>query len=70
MADVGLALFDTAIGPCGIAWRDAAIAAIALPERTADATRARLVRRYPDARDAPPRPRCRSSLRADLQRRR
>jgi O-6-methylguanine DNA methyltransferase len=42
-------IFDTAIGPMGLAWNDAGISAIQLPEATAAATRARLGRRSPDA---------------------
>jgi methylated-DNA-[protein]-cysteine S-methyltransferase len=42
-------IFDTAIGPMGLAWNDAGISAIQLPEATAAATRTRLGRRSPDA---------------------
>jgi methylated-DNA-[protein]-cysteine S-methyltransferase len=48
------ALFDTAVGPCGIAWSAAGIVGVQLPERHENATRARLMRRFPDAREAPP----------------
>lgn len=41
---VGFCLFDTAIGACGIAWTDAALAAVQLPEATAEGTRRRLLR--------------------------
>src|SRR4051812_41977033 len=37
-------LFATAIGDCGIAWTDAAIAAVQLPETDAEGTRRRLLR--------------------------
>jgi methylated-DNA-[protein]-cysteine S-methyltransferase len=47
-------VFDTAIGPCGIAWGDAGIAGVQLPERDAAATRASLARRHPAAVEAPP----------------
>jgi methylated-DNA-[protein]-cysteine S-methyltransferase len=50
----GFALFDTAIGWCGIAWGPRGIVGVQLPEGSAPATRARLLRRFPDARDAPP----------------
>lgn len=50
----GFALFDTAIGRCGIAWSDRGVAGIQLPEGREDATRARLARRFPDAREASP----------------
>lgn len=51
---IGIALFDTALGPCGIAWSARGICAVQLPEADADATRARLARRRPGAREAPP----------------
>jgi len=40
----GCCLFDTAIGPCGIAWRGAALAAVQLPEATPEGTLRRLLR--------------------------
>jgi methylated-DNA-[protein]-cysteine S-methyltransferase len=51
MAD-GLALFSTALGVCGIAWNDHGITAVQLPEASDDATRARLRRRRPGARES------------------
>jgi methylated-DNA-[protein]-cysteine S-methyltransferase len=56
MPAIGFALFDTAIGPCGIAWGPCGIAGVQLPERHAAATRARLRRRYPGAPEAAPPP--------------
>jgi methylated-DNA-[protein]-cysteine S-methyltransferase len=50
----GLALFETAIGPCGIAWGAQGILAVQLPEATADAARARLRRRFPNATEQDP----------------
>jgi O-6-methylguanine DNA methyltransferase len=47
-------LFDTTIGRCGIAWSDHGIAAVQLPEASELKTRARLLRRCPGAREAPP----------------
>lgn len=41
---LGFCLFDTAIGACGIAWTDAALAAVQLPEATDAGTKARLLR--------------------------
>jgi methylated-DNA-[protein]-cysteine S-methyltransferase len=38
------ALFDTAIGRCSIAWTDAGVAAVQIPEASDEATRDRLVR--------------------------
>jgi methylated-DNA-[protein]-cysteine S-methyltransferase len=47
-------LFDTAVGPCGIAWTADGVVGVQLPERHESATRARVLRRYPDARESPP----------------
>jgi methylated-DNA-[protein]-cysteine S-methyltransferase len=41
---IGHCLFDTAIGACGIAWTDSAIAAVQLPETTREGTRRRMLR--------------------------
>jgi methylated-DNA-[protein]-cysteine S-methyltransferase len=52
---IGIAVFDTAIGPCGIAWGDHGIVGVHLPEARASETRERLLDRFPDAtEDAPP----------------
>lgn len=54
----GHALFDTAIGTCGIAWGPGGIVAVQLPEVDAAATRMRLLRGLPapcaDSSDPPP----------------
>jgi methylated-DNA-[protein]-cysteine S-methyltransferase len=52
----GFALFGTAIGTCGVAWSDAGIAAIQLPERDHHAMRVRLAKRRGGAREAMPPP--------------
>lgn len=55
MRTIGFAVFDTAIGVCGIAWGGSGIVAVRLPERTADKMRARLTQRFPQAQEmAPP----------------
>ena len=54
MTGVGLVLFDTAVGRCGLAWGDNGVVATQLPERTDARTRASLLRRAPAARDAEP----------------
>lgn len=46
---VGLTVFDTAIGACGLAWRDDVVIGTSLPSGGAAATRAWLARRFPDA---------------------
>jgi methylated-DNA-[protein]-cysteine S-methyltransferase len=45
-------LFDSAIGTCGIAWGDRGVVAVQLPEASELKTRARLLRRFPDAQEA------------------
>jgi methylated-DNA-[protein]-cysteine S-methyltransferase len=50
----GFALFETAIGWCGIAWSPHGVAGVQLPEGSERDTRGRLQRRFPDAREAPP----------------
>ncbi|HYU14556.1 MAG TPA: methylated-DNA--[protein]-cysteine S-methyltransferase [Candidatus Acidoferrum sp.] len=52
----GFALFDTAIGRCGIAWSGQGVAGLQLPEARPDATRARVLERFPDAREVAPPP--------------
>ena len=52
----GFALFETAIGTCGIAWSDGGIVSVQLPERDGAATRARLLVRSDGARETLPPP--------------
>lgn len=52
----GFCVFDTAIGPCGIAWREGLISGVQLPEGNEGRTRARMERRFPTAAEAPPPP--------------
>jgi methylated-DNA-[protein]-cysteine S-methyltransferase len=55
MTDPGFTLFDTAIGRCGIAWNARGIVAAQLPGTDEAKTRARLLRRCPQAwEEAPP----------------
>jgi methylated-DNA-[protein]-cysteine S-methyltransferase len=54
MSAIGFAIFDTPAGVCGIVWRDGGIVGLQLPEQDGGATRRRLQKRYPDAREAPP----------------
>ena len=49
-----LAIFETALGPCGIVWTDRGIAGVNLPEGTEDKTRARTKKRFPEAIEALP----------------
>lgn len=50
----GWALFETAIGWCGIAWSARGVAGVQLPEGSERDTRARLRRRFPEADEAAP----------------
>jgi methylated-DNA-[protein]-cysteine S-methyltransferase len=56
MSAQGFALFDTAIGHCGIAWNDRGVVGLQLPEACAADTRSRLRRRFASAREMPPPP--------------
>jgi methylated-DNA-[protein]-cysteine S-methyltransferase len=47
-------LFETPVGPCAVVWAERGLIGVLLPEGSASATRARLVRRYPRAQDAAP----------------
>lgn len=47
----GLALFDTAIGRCGIAWGERGLLGVQLPEGDDAKTRARLLQKAPGARE-------------------
>jgi methylated-DNA-[protein]-cysteine S-methyltransferase len=48
------ALFDTAIGTCGIAWTVRGVCSMQLPEKDAAATLARVHRRHPTAVESTP----------------
>ena len=50
----GFALFETPLGTCGIAWSARGITGLQLPEASADATRARLRRRWPGVVESEP----------------
>ena len=56
MTAPGFTLFGTAIGHCAIAWSERGIIGVQLPGSHANATRARMRRRFPRACDAPPPP--------------
>ncbi|AWM89005.1 methylated-DNA--[protein]-cysteine S-methyltransferase [Microvirga sp. 17 mud 1-3] len=53
-AQTFLTIFDTPVGPCGIAWNERGITAFQLPEDDAAKTRDRLVRRFHEASEADP----------------
>ena len=48
------AIFDTAIGRCGIIWGERGISGVQLPMGSEDKTRARIRQRYGDLAEAPP----------------
>jgi O-6-methylguanine DNA methyltransferase len=52
----GFALFDTAIGRCGVAWGERGVAGVQLPEVGERETRARMLQRFPAAGEATPPP--------------
>jgi len=54
MAGRGYTIFDTGIGRCGIAWGSFGIVGVQLPEAREIETRGRMLRQYPEAREARP----------------
>jgi methylated-DNA-[protein]-cysteine S-methyltransferase len=54
MTVASVALFETAIGVCGIAWTELGVCRVQLPEQNAEATHARLRRRLAGARETAP----------------
>jgi methylated-DNA-[protein]-cysteine S-methyltransferase len=64
MTPPNFTLFETAIGPCGIAWSDTAIYCTQLPEGDETRSRARMQKRVPGASEAAPP----ASVRAAIER--
>jgi len=60
--DQSFALFETAIGTCGIIWSARGVCGVQLPEKDAAATRARVHRRHPAATEAAPTPEVRYAI--------
>src|SRR6478735_5846295 len=56
------AIFDTAIGPCGIVWGDRGVTGVQLPMGTEEKTRKRLHQRNGDVLDAEPRAEARRAI--------
>ena len=56
------ALFDSPIGTCGLVWSARGIAGLQLPETKAAATRARVLRRWPDAGEVEPPPAIKTAI--------
>ena len=61
---LGVTLFDTAIGRCGVAWRGDRLRAVQLPERDDRATIGRLTNRLPGLSRAEPPPRVAQAMAA------
>ncbi|WP_442875929.1 methylated-DNA--[protein]-cysteine S-methyltransferase [Amycolatopsis sp. NBC_01488] len=59
---MGCTVFDTAIGACGLAWRDDVVVGASLPSGGAAAMRAYLTRRFPDAVFGTPGPRVQAAV--------
>ena len=55
-------IFDTAIGRCGIAWGEAGIIGVQLPQAREIETRKRLFNLYPDAREKRPVPNVQAAI--------
>jgi methylated-DNA-[protein]-cysteine S-methyltransferase len=58
----GYAIFDTAVGRCGVAWSDVGVLGVQLPEAREIDTRRRLYRLYPEARELPPPPNVQTAI--------
>jgi methylated-DNA-[protein]-cysteine S-methyltransferase len=58
------ALWETALGTCGLVWGENGIRAIRLPEKGAEGTRARIRRDFPGAVEAEPPREVRSAMEA------
>jgi methylated-DNA-[protein]-cysteine S-methyltransferase len=56
MPEQNYALFETAIGTCGIVWSGRGVCGVQLPEGSEVTTRARVLRRHAGAQDAAPPP--------------
>lgn len=56
MTNHRFAIFDTALGHCGIVWTDAGIAGVNLPEGSEEKTRERTRMRFPEAEESKPAP--------------
>jgi len=62
MTQAHFTLFDTAIGACAVIWGDNGVRGVLLPEPDAERTRARLLRRFPDAVPASPPPEIQAAI--------
>jgi methylated-DNA-[protein]-cysteine S-methyltransferase len=62
MTDTNFAIFDTAIGSCGIVWNARGLTGVQLPKKDEAATRARVQQRYPSAVEAAPSPQVQDTI--------
>lgn len=63
MTERQFTVFDTAIGRCAVAWGRGGIVGVQLPEGSERATRARIAKRFPDAREGAPPPAVKRAIR-------
>jgi methylated-DNA-[protein]-cysteine S-methyltransferase len=54
MTTLGFTVFDSEMGPCGLAWSEHGVCAVHLPDRDAERVRARLLRRTGSEETDPP----------------
>jgi methylated-DNA-[protein]-cysteine S-methyltransferase len=59
---MNFALLDTPIGSCALVWGELGLVGVLLPEANEAATRRRLLRRFPKAREAPPAPHVQATI--------
>jgi methylated-DNA-[protein]-cysteine S-methyltransferase len=62
MTPIGFALFPTAIGEVGIAWSEAGLSGVLIPDASTDETRRHMTQRYPSALELPPPPAVREAI--------
>ena len=62
MSTLNYALFATALGPCATVWADTGLRGVFLPEPDEARMRARVLRKFPDAVEAPPPPEVRRAI--------
>jgi methylated-DNA-[protein]-cysteine S-methyltransferase len=60
--ELGLVLFETALGHCGMVWGEQGLKHVQLPEANSVRTRARLLRLFPSAKEAPLPPEARDAI--------
>ena len=58
----GYTVFDTSVGRCGIAWGQAGVVGVQLPEAREIETRRRMLRQHPEAREMRPPPEVESAI--------